>query len=95
MKVEERTLIFFETAQRLRVTLDAIAHVLGNRRMVLARDLTRPTEEYVRGSVVQLLQSLPQRSTKGDITLLVEGFKEPKERLRVRRRRATRSRASG
>ena len=95
LKAEERTLIFFETPRRLRASLDAMAQVLGNRRMVLARDLTRPSEEYIRGRVLQIMKIRPQRLLKGDVTLLVEGFREPRGKSRPRKRPATRSRASG
>ena len=49
--------------------------MLGNRRAVLARELTKINEEYIRGSLEELT-SLDEATIKGEIVLLVEGAAE-------------------
>jgi 16S rRNA (cytidine1402-2'-O)-methyltransferase len=68
------TLIFFDTPQRLVDTLDAIQEVMGERRVAVARELTKKFEEVLRGSVSFLQEALQnQAPLKGEIVLLVEG----------------------
>jgi 16S rRNA (cytidine1402-2'-O)-methyltransferase len=47
--------------------------ILGNRKITLARELTKTFEEYSRGTIEEILLDLPQ---KGEMVLIVEGFKE-------------------
>ena len=46
---------------------------MGNRKITLARELTKTFEEYSRGTIEEILLDLPQ---KGEMVLIVEGFKE-------------------
>ena len=65
------TLIFYESPHRLKETLTLVFEVLGNRRVVVARELTKIFEEFLRGTITQLLDYLPE--IKGEVVLLVEG----------------------
>jgi 16S rRNA (cytidine1402-2'-O)-methyltransferase len=47
--------------------------VLGDRRVVLARELTKIHEELLRGKIGDIIEKLAGRSVKGEITLVVEG----------------------
>jgi len=67
------TLLFYESPYRLLKTLVDIKDILGNRHVVVARELTKKFEEYIRGDVVSVLAKLEKRSIKGEITLIVEG----------------------
>ncbi|MDE7162411.1 MAG: hypothetical protein K2N65_06625, partial [Anaeroplasmataceae bacterium] len=67
------TLIFYEAPHRIEDTLKDMLEVLGNRKIVLARELTKTYEEYLRGTIEEILLSLP---LKGEMVLLVEGYKE-------------------
>ena len=67
------SLIFFESPFRLVRSLHDIREVLGDRQTVVARELTKKFEEFLRGSVSALLKSLENRTLKGEITVLVEG----------------------
>jgi 16S rRNA (cytidine1402-2'-O)-methyltransferase len=67
------TLVFFESPYRLVKTLADIHDILGNRRVVIARELTKKFEEVLRGDAASLLKSLENRTVKGEITLIVEG----------------------
>ena len=69
-------LVFFESPYRIQKSLADILAVLGNRRAVLAREMTKRFEEFMRGDLESLLKSLEKRSLKGEITVVVEGAPE-------------------
>lgn len=75
---ERCTLIFFESPHRIRPTLEAVHEVLGNRQVVLAREMTKTYEEFLRGTAEEVLQALGARPIRGEITLVVEGNRERK-----------------
>lgn len=70
------TLVFYESPQRLGALLEAILAVLGDRRVVLARELTKAFEEFRRGTVSELVAALRGKAVRGEVTLLVEGAPE-------------------
>lgn len=78
VKYLPHTLIFYEAPHRISETLKDMQEVLGNRNVVLARELTKTFEEYTRGTIEELLMDLP---TKGEMVLLVEGYKEDNSAL--------------
>lgn len=73
IKKEDRTLIFYEAPHRIICTLEDMIDILGNRRAVIARELTKVYEEFVRGSLVELIEHLKLGPIKGEIVLLCEG----------------------
>ncbi|MBW2180526.1 MAG: hypothetical protein JRG81_09185 [Deltaproteobacteria bacterium] len=57
--------------------MEEIVTILGNRYGVLAREMTKVHEEFIRGPITEIIECLKQRSTvKGEITLLVTGKEE-------------------
>jgi 16S rRNA (cytidine1402-2'-O)-methyltransferase len=70
------TLMFFESPYRLQKSLVDLKDVLGNRRAVVARELTKKFEEILRGDLASLVKMLENRTVKGEITLVVEGRPE-------------------
>jgi len=69
---QSATVIAYESPHRLRETLQSIAEVLGERDMVVARELTKLHEEFLRGTAQDILQQLEDRpSIKGEITLVI------------------------
>jgi 16S rRNA (cytidine1402-2'-O)-methyltransferase len=65
-------LVLFEATGRVAETLEAVRAVLGNRRISIARELTKLHEEVMRGSADELLEKLAARpALKGEITLVV------------------------
>ncbi|HBE80059.1 MAG TPA: 16S rRNA (cytidine(1402)-2'-O)-methyltransferase [Firmicutes bacterium] len=70
------TLVFYEAPHRLLATLQNIYQVLGERRIVVARELTKIHEEFLRGSLSQTLEKLSARELKGEFTVLVEGMSQ-------------------
>lgn len=73
LSTERRTLILFEAPHRLASTLRDIAEVLGDRRIVLTRELTKVFEEVIRGRVSEVIAKIEGRRLKGEVTLLLEG----------------------
>lgn len=67
------THVAFEAPHRIRQTLADIEEILGDRQIVLARELTKKFEEILRNRVSVLRKSLENRVLKGEITLLIEG----------------------
>jgi 16S rRNA (cytidine1402-2'-O)-methyltransferase len=71
-KAAEATLVFYEAPHRMMETLADIEDVLGAREVVLARELTKVHEEFLRGSVREVLESLEKRpALKGEMTVMV------------------------
>ncbi|MDP9132620.1 MAG: SAM-dependent methyltransferase [Nitrospirota bacterium] len=73
LESESRTIILFPPAQALRHILTLLSSILGNRRVVLAADLTRKTQRIVRGRVQEVLRNYPFQSASMQVTLVVEG----------------------
>ena len=69
---EHATLIFYEAPHRILETLNDIQEVLGERDVVVARELTKLHEEFLRGSAATIRTELGSRPTvKGEITVLI------------------------
>jgi 16S rRNA (cytidine1402-2'-O)-methyltransferase len=78
IRSERRTIIVHESPHRLLPTLETIAEVLPDRTIVLARELTKVHEEFLRGSPGEILEILRARGEiKGECVLLIAGNREP------------------
>ncbi|MDO9529555.1 MAG: 16S rRNA (cytidine(1402)-2'-O)-methyltransferase [Syntrophales bacterium] len=73
LKDESRTMVFYESPNRLVSTLRDIEKIMGNREVVVSRELTKVFEEILRGDVRKIMDSLQERVVKGEITLVVAG----------------------
>ena len=80
IKDEKRTLVFYEAPHRLKKTLKNMLEEWGDRKMVMARELTKKYEEILRGKISQILEEAGKREIRGEITLVVEGQSEEKEK---------------
>lgn len=78
LRDERRTVIVFESPHRLRSSLELIREILGDRRIVLARELTKIHEEFLRGTAEELLKTLGARTIRGELTLVLEGKRKRK-----------------
>ena len=67
------TLIFYESPHRISETLSDILEILGDREIVLTRELTKVYEEIIRGKVSEILKQVGDRTLKGEITLVISG----------------------
>lgn len=67
------TLIFFETPHRIADSLEDIRSTLGNRRICVAREMTKLYEEYWRGDVSGAIEHFGSKDARGEFTLVIEG----------------------
>lgn len=68
----QHTVIFYETPHRILEALEDIVQILGPERpLVIARELTKLHEEFIRGPAAEVLKAVRSRELKGEITLLV------------------------
>ena len=76
---EPRTIVFFEAPHRLRAMLSDVREILGDRQVVILREMTKVFEEVKRGPVSAMLADLTPEKVRGEFTLVVEGgIKEQK-----------------
>jgi 16S rRNA (cytidine1402-2'-O)-methyltransferase len=73
---ERRTLVAFEAPHRLLATLTDLKEMLGDRRIALARELTKLHEEVWRGNVSRALAHFEENPPRGEFTLVIEGARE-------------------
>ncbi len=71
MKDLKETLIFYESPHRIFQTLKDIFEILGDREIVLTRELTKIYEEILRGKVSEIIGQIEGRKIKGEITLVI------------------------
>lgn len=72
------TLIFLETPHRILESLEDVHSVLGDRRICVAREMTKLHEEYWRGTVHGALEHFKSRPARGEFTLVIEGKRKEK-----------------
>lgn len=72
---KKETIIFYEAPHRIKKTLLIMFEVLGDRKAVIARELTKINEEYIRGNLSELIE-IDESTLKGEMVVLVEGNKK-------------------
>ena len=80
LREEPRTVLLYELPRRLRATLRALRDTLGERRVVVARELTKPGEEFVRGTASEVMGHFAARTPAGECVLVIEGAGAPPDR---------------
>ena len=85
LKAERRTIILYEAPHRIKACLRDVHEVLGDRRIVLGRELTKIHEEVLRGKISDIIKDVAPREPRGEYTLVIEGAheKEPVEEVSV------------
>ena len=68
----EETLIFYESPHHIEETIKLMNKVFGNREVVIARELTKLNEEYIRGTLDELVE-LDFSTLKGEMVVIVSG----------------------
>lgn len=77
---KEETLLFYEAPHRLKDSLKSLMAVFGgNRRIVLAREVTKKFEEFLRGNLEEAVAWAESNDIRGEFCLVVEGNPEPAE----------------
>ena len=72
---KKETLIFYESPHRIMKTLVSMQKIFGNRKICLCRELTKKFEEYIRGTLDELV-TLDENTLKGEMVVIVEGNKD-------------------
>ena len=71
LKAFETTLIFYEPTRHLERTLREFQEVFGDKSIVIARELTKVFEEFISGSISDLLVHTQLKALKGECVLLI------------------------
>jgi 16S rRNA (cytidine1402-2'-O)-methyltransferase len=70
---EERTIVFFESPQRVSSVMVELATIFPERRVAVARELTKVHEEVLRGTVDEVARALAEREVLGEVVVVLEG----------------------
>jgi 16S rRNA (cytidine1402-2'-O)-methyltransferase len=79
LKRQTATIIFYESPHRLKETLAVMLEVLGNRNMAVCRELTKKYEEFIRGTLEEVIEWAHKDEIRGEFCIIVEGTKEEVE----------------
>lgn len=71
LKEEHRVIIFYESPRRLLAALSDVLDVLGDRKVVVAREITKIYEEFIRGFLSEIISILSMREVRGEVLILV------------------------
>lgn len=70
------TFILYESPHRLKDTLSLMHDILGNRSIVVSRELTKKFEEFTRGNISEVLALYEEQGIKGECCIIIEGSRE-------------------
>ena len=76
LSLEQRTLVFYEAPHRIRDTISDFADIMGDRNIVVIKELTKFYEEVLRGTVPDVLVRLEQSTIAGEYVIVLEGRPE-------------------
>lgn len=79
LKRQTATIIFYESPHRLKETLAVMLEVLGNRNMAVCRELTKKYEEFIRGTLEEVIEWAHKDEIRGEFCIIVEGTDEEVE----------------
>ena len=74
-----QTLIIYEAVHRLIETLTHLRDILGERRICIARELTKKHEQFIHTTLKEAINFYKKTKAKGEFTLIIEGAKEKTE----------------
>jgi len=75
LRNEKSTLVFYLPSRKILTFLEIVQEVMGERETVIAREMTKMHEEFIRGPVEELIEKLGKRVLKGEATVLIKGSK--------------------
>ena len=73
LRSESRTLVFYEAPHRLKESLIEMRRIFGDRQIVIAREVSKVHEEFLRGTIAAMVSQLAEREVKGEVTIIVHG----------------------
>lgn len=83
LAIEKRTIMFFESPHRIIKTLNDIDNYIGNKDIVLIREITKIYEETIRGTAQELVEALKDRTLKGEFVVIIRGNEQEVVKERV------------
>ena len=81
IKYDTRTLVFYEAPHKLKSTLGVILEVFGDRKVVLAKEITKIHEEYIRGNLSTIIEQIGD--IKGEFVIIIEGNSISKKEIKI------------
>jgi 16S rRNA (cytidine1402-2'-O)-methyltransferase len=81
LKLESRTLVFYEAPHRILSTLTDMYDIFSERHVVVAKEITKIHEEVFRGSIPEVLSTLQKTKIAGEYIIIVEGWRDEKRRI--------------
>jgi 16S rRNA (cytidine1402-2'-O)-methyltransferase len=79
LKTEPRTMIFYDSPFRILKSLKDMLEIMGDRNIVLVRELTKKFETVMRGKTSEIIKELENKKPKGEFVLMVEGYEPNNE----------------
>ncbi len=76
LSLEKRTVVIYESPHRVLESMAEISGIFGNRRMVLAKEITKLYEEVIRGTAGEVFERLEDSKIVGEYVLVIEGRQE-------------------
>ena len=73
--LREETSVFFESPHRIKSTLEILNEKSPERQLVIAREMTKKFEEFIRGTVEEIKNTFNERTPKGEFVLIISGTK--------------------
>lgn len=71
LKEQQKTVIFYESPHRIQKTLQMMNEIFPEKRLCIARELTKKFEEFIRGTVSEVFEQCKNRELKGEIVLII------------------------
>ena len=71
IKKETKTTILYEAPHKLKTTLEDLGEILGDRQIAIARELTKIHEEFIRGTIEEIIRKT--ENLKGEFVIIIEG----------------------
>ena len=81
IKFDTRTIIFYEAPHKMKTTLEVMLEILGDREIVLARELTKIHEEFIRGKISTILEQIVE--FKGEFVIILKGNDKSKNDIEL------------
>lgn len=79
LKARQETLIFYEAPHRIEKTISELFEILGDRKIVIARELTKKYEQYIRTNLKSLSEDFSMLEHRGEMVIILEGAIEEVE----------------
>lgn len=79
IKNEERTILFYEAPHHLKETLQEIYEKVGNRKIVVCRELTKKYETVFRGTMEEIIEYYRKNDPRGEYVLVLDGINKTKK----------------